>query len=76
MTTRTLDNLSSGGTIYPKEVRTMAEKLKTIECDPNCGFMVRSHDEKEIIKIGKQHAKDFHNMTVSDEDARKMVKPA
>lgn len=33
------------------------DKLKSIECDPKCGFMIRSHDEKEVINIAKEHAK-------------------
>jgi len=54
----------------------MAANLKKIECDPVCGFKVQSHDEKELMEIGIQHAKKFHNMTVSVEEAKKMIKPA
>jgi predicted small metal-binding protein len=54
----------------------MAEKLKKIECDPKCGFMVQSHDEKEVIEIAKEHAKKFHNMTLSEKDAKSMMKAA
>jgi predicted small metal-binding protein len=54
----------------------VAEKLKKIECDPNCGFMVRSHDEKEIIEITTQHAKKSHNMTITEKDVRDMLKTA
>lgn len=48
--------------------------LKKIECDPKCGFMVQSHDEKELIDVTKQHAKNYHNKIVSDEDIKKMIK--
>jgi hypothetical protein len=34
---------------------TGAEKLKKIECDPKCGFLARSHDEKGIIETASQH---------------------
>jgi predicted small metal-binding protein len=54
----------------------MASGLKQIECDPKCGFLVRSHDEKELITIGIEHAKKAHNMTVSEKDAKGMMKPA
>ena len=54
----------------------MAEKLKKIECDPKCGFMVQSHDEKELIEIAKEHAKKFHNMIATDEQAKGMMKDA
>ena len=42
--------------------------LKQIECPPECGFLVRSHDEKELINIAKTHAKDLHNMDMSNEE--------
>ena len=54
----------------------MASELKMIECDPKCGFLVRSHDEKELITIATEHAKKYHKMTVSEKDAQEMVKPA
>jgi predicted small metal-binding protein len=54
----------------------MAAELKKIECDPVCGFKVQSHDEKELIGIGIEHAKKFHNMTVTEKEAKAMVKPA
>jgi len=52
----------------------VAKTLKKIECDPKCGFMVQSHDEKEVIEIAKQHAKKFHDMTISEKDAKSMMK--
>jgi predicted small metal-binding protein len=54
----------------------MATQLKKFECDPVCGFKVQSHDEKELIEIGIQHAKKFHKMTLSEEEAKAMLKPA
>ncbi|MBI5102108.1 MAG: DUF1059 domain-containing protein [Nitrospirae bacterium] len=54
----------------------MSEKLKKVECDPKCGFMVRSHDEKEIVDITTAHAKKSHNMTVTEADVKKMMKDA
>lgn len=53
----------------------MAEELKKIECDEVCGFKVQSHDEQELIEIGIQHAKKFHNLTFTVEEARKQIKP-
>jgi predicted small metal-binding protein len=35
----------------------VAAALKQVECDPKCGFLIRSHDEKEVIKIAIEHAK-------------------
>jgi len=59
-----------------KEVNTMAEILKKLECDPKCGFMIQSHDEKEIIDIAIQHAKKSHNMQVTEKEAKAMIKDA
>ena len=54
----------------------MAETLKQIECDPKCGFLVRSHDEKEVIRIGIEHAKKAHGMDVTEKDAKEMMNAA
>jgi predicted small metal-binding protein len=52
----------------------MDKKLKRVSCDPMCGFMIQSHDEKEIIEDVKMHAKKVHNMTTTDNDIKaKMV---
>ena len=48
--------------------------MKTIECDPKCGFMVRSHEEKEVMSIAKAHAKEKHGMNATDNDLKKMIK--
>jgi predicted small metal-binding protein len=50
--------------------------LKKVECDPQCGFLVRSHDEKEIVDVAIQHAKKAHNKVITDKDARTMMKDA
>jgi predicted small metal-binding protein len=51
----------------------MAE-LKQVECDPKCGFLIRSHDEKELIDIAIKHGKEFHNMALTENDIKKMMK--
>ena len=48
--------------------------LKSVTCDPACGFMVRSHSEKELISMVKMHAKKVHNKTVTDKEIRAMMK--
>jgi len=52
----------------------VAEKLKKIECDPKCGFMVRSHDEKEVVEIAMNHAKKAHKMSITEKELKGMVK--
>ncbi|MBI5057298.1 MAG: DUF1059 domain-containing protein [Nitrospirae bacterium] len=54
----------------------MAETLKKVECDPTCGFMIRSHDEKEIIELVRQHAEKIHNMKVKEKDIIEKMKAA
>ena len=36
--------------------------------------MVRSHDEKEIVELVKQHAQKIHNMTITDKDVLEKLK--
>lgn len=55
----------------------MAEKLKKIECSPTCGFMVRSHDEKELVTIALEHAKRFHpDEKFTEKDVKSLIKEA
>ena len=39
-------------------------------------FSVKSHDEKEIIEMAKQHAKKSHNMEISEKELKEMIRPA
>lgn len=48
--------------------------LKSVSCAPECGFMCRSHDEKELTSIVKTHAKKVHNKDVTDKDVQAMMK--
>jgi predicted small metal-binding protein len=54
----------------------MAEKLKKIECDPKCGFMIQSHDEREVVDIAIQHAKKAHSMDITEKEVRAMMEDA
>jgi len=54
----------------------MADTLNKLECDPQCGFMVRSHDIKELTDIALKHAKEAHKMDVTEADIKAMIKPA
>jgi predicted small metal-binding protein len=51
-----------------------AGPLKSVSCDPKCGFMVRSHNEKELLSVVKAHAKKMHNMTMTDKQVKEMMK--
>lgn len=53
----------------------MNKNLKRISCDPMCGFMVQSHDEKEVVDLAKQHVKHAHpEMKVTTNDLTGMMK--
>jgi predicted small metal-binding protein len=54
----------------------MTQALKKIECDPKCGFMIQSHDEKEALEIAKQHAIKAHDMKITDEELKDMMEDA
>lgn len=52
----------------------MEAPLKKLECDPKCGFMIQSHDEKEIIDVSLKHAKEKHGLKdYTVEDAKKLI---
>lgn len=48
--------------------------MYTVTCDPACGFMVRSHDQKEVVDITIKHAKRAHNKKVTEKDVKGMMK--
>lgn len=55
----------------------MAGELKSITCDPACGFMVRSHDEEEVVRMTMEHVKTMHpDQEMTPDQIRAMVKTA
>ena len=44
-----------------------------IDCAHEDGFMVQSEDETEAMEMIKQHARQKHDMDLSDDDARDMM---
>jgi predicted small metal-binding protein len=52
------------------------ESYMQIVCEPTCGFMVKSHDMKELKTMGMSHATNIHKMKVTDKDIEKMMSPA
>lgn len=49
-------------------------KLMQVECEPVCGFMIRSHDKAELMDIVKTHASNVHSMTVTEKDIKEKMK--
>lgn len=58
----------------------MVRTLKQVECPPECGFLARTHDDNELVRILQAHGREFHgleNLTARDILAgAKVVAPA
>ena len=46
----------------------MKGDYKQVTCDPTCGFQIKSHDDRELKRFVKEHAKNVHKMDVTDKD--------
>lgn len=47
--------------------------MKTIKCDPECGFMVKSHDEEEVVSMAREHSENKHGVNATDEELKGMM---
>ncbi|MCZ6777143.1 MAG: DUF1059 domain-containing protein [Ignavibacteria bacterium] len=50
------------------------QALKSVACGPTCGFMVRSHDEAELVAIVMDHAKEYHDIDMTEKEIKGMMK--
>ena len=48
--------------------------MKMVQCD--CGFMMQSHSENEIVKMTQMHVKETHHQDMSAREVKGMMKPA
>jgi len=55
--------------------KTEQGELKMVACPPECGFSCTSRNENELVEALKAHAKAYHNMTLTDDQAKRMIKP-
>jgi len=46
---------------------------RTIECP--CGTVLRGDSDAEVIGEARQHAKDTHDMDLTEEQAASMIRP-
>ena len=44
-----------------------------VACSQEDSFMIKSDDEHEVIEHVKEHAKEKHDMSLSDSEARDMI---
>jgi predicted small metal-binding protein len=53
----------------------MAKTLFQIDCDPTCGFRVRSHSKGEALEMSMTHVKKVHpKLKMTKKEAEQMVK--
>jgi len=52
----------------------MKTNLYSVECTPDCGFMARSENKKELTDIVIKHAHDIHGKDMAAADVEKMIK--
>lgn len=66
----------SGTMMKKADVKTADVKVKTysVQCDPGCGFMVRSHDKDELTSIVINHMKTAHNKDITAADVEGMIR--
>ena len=48
----------------------MAKEVSCRDAGYDCDFMIRSENEDELIEMVKQHARDVHDMDMSDSDVK------
>ena len=54
--------------------KTVTQQLYQVECDPACGFLTRNHNEAELIPFVITHCLNTHSKTLSEKDARGLVR--
>lgn len=59
---------------YTQESAKKPMVMKSVSCNPDCGFMCRSHDEKELSAIVIDHAHNAHGKTIAEKDVKSMMK--
>lgn len=52
----------------------MADTAKVIEC--SCGTLIEGGSSGDVVAKAQSHAKEVHDMKLSDEQALSMARPA
>lgn len=52
----------------------MSESAKVIECP--CGAVIDGESTEDVVSKAQTHAKETHDMELSDEQAQSMARPA
>jgi predicted small metal-binding protein len=56
--------------------KTVTQKLYQVECAPACGFLVRNHNETELVPIVITHCLNTHNQVQTVDQVRGMIRAA
>lgn len=48
--------------------------VKSISCGTECGFMVKSRNETEIVHITKKHVREMHHKKLTDKEVKEIIK--
>ena len=57
------------------EMKEEMGAMKSFSCDDKCGYMVKSHDGKEVMSSAMAHVKKHHaEMKMSEKQIKEMVK--
>ena len=55
----------------------MKGQMKMITCDPMCAFMLKDHEEMELVDLAMRHAKNAHpDMNMSMAEVKAQIKNA
>jgi predicted small metal-binding protein len=50
----------------------MQKNIMKVDCSED-EFSVQSHDQRELIRITKEHIKNMHHEKISDEEIKLMI---
>lgn len=51
----------------------MEQKVYEVDCEPSCGFMVRSHNKQEVESMSIEHVKNAHHHKISKAEVDRMM---
>lgn len=54
--------------------KAQTQQLYQVECDAECGFLTRNHNEAEIVPILMTHCLNTHSKALTVEQARSSVR--
>lgn len=64
-----------GKNAHKMESKEEMGAMKSFSCDDKCGYMVKSHDGKEVLAAAVAHVKKHHKeMKMSEKQIKEMVK--